>query len=136
MSLLTNTVEGAALVAAGAVTSYLLLTLKNRRCRKAAATEAEALLEKARKESEMTARDARLAASEEALKLREEVEKSFAARREERADLERRLSERERLINSQLERMVEAEKGLQEQKTALTQRAEALEGQERELTML
>jgi len=136
MSLLTNTVEGAALVAAGAVTSYLLLTLKNRRCRKAAATEAEALLEKARKESEMTARDARLAASEEAVKLREEVEKSFAARREERADLERRLSERERVINSQLERMVEAEKGLQEQKTALTQRADALEGQERELTML
>src|SRR5439155_3257858 len=42
-------------------------------------------------------------------------------------------AEREGLINSQLSRIVEAEKSLNEQKTALQHRAEAIERQQREL---
>ena len=51
-----------------------------------------------------------IAASQDTLKLREEIEQSFAARRAERVELERRLAERESLINSQLARMMEAER--------------------------
>src|SRR5205823_5277275 len=94
------------------------------------------LQEQARREADNIIRDARLTANEEALKLREQIEQSFASRRTERAELERRLSEREVLINSQLERMVEAEKALKEQKVGLKERTEALQQQEREVADL
>src|SRR5262249_10955179 len=61
------------------------------------------------------------------------TEKSFAARRVERAELEKRLGEREVLINSQLERIVDAEKTLNEQKAAFRQRSESLEQKERDV---
>jgi ribonuclease Y len=128
-----NIVAGAILLAAGAILSYLGLWLKGRGLRKARDLEAEAILTKARSDAEIITRDARLAANEEAQKLREETEKSFAARRAERAELERRLSERESLINSQLERIVEAEKNLTEQKAAFRQRTENVERVERSL---
>jgi ribonuclease Y len=132
MSSLGNILEGAILLAAGAVLCYLLLWWKERSLKKARTMQTETSLEKARFEAENIVRDARLAANEEGLKLRQEIEKSFAARRAERAELERRLSEREGLINSQLERMVETEKSLKDQKAALAQRAEKLQQQERE----
>ena len=86
------------------------------------------MLEKAQRDAESIVRDARLAANEEALKLREQTEQSFAARRQKRAELERRLSERETLINAQLEKIVQAEKNLQEQKDGLQKQAESLDG--------
>src|SRR4249920_833525 len=106
--------EGAVLVAAGAALCYLLLWWRDRNFKKVKTLEIEAAVEKARSEAEMIIRDARLAANEEATKLREQVEQSFTARRGERAELERRLSEREALINSQLARVVEAESSLKE----------------------
>jgi len=133
MSSWLNILKGAVLFAAGAVLCYLLMWWKDRNLRKASLVEADALLAKARGEADLLLRDARLAANEESRKLREEVERSFAARRAERAELEQRLSERERLINSQLERIVEGEKALNEQKAALRQRSEAFEKKEREL---
>jgi ribonuclease Y len=136
MSLLVNIFEHAALVAVGASLCYLLLWWKGRNLQKLRTLEGEALLGKARSEAEMVLRDASLAANEEARKLREEAEKSSAAGRVERADLERRLAEREALINSQLERMVEAEKQLNTQEAALRQRAETLERKELELAAL
>ena len=128
--LLANILEGAALAAAGASVCFLLLWWRDRNLRKSRALETEALLAKARTDAEILVRDARLAANEDAAKMREQVEQTFAARRAERAELERRLSERETLINSQLERIIESEKSLQEQKTTLRQSAEAL-GRER-----
>src|SRR5437868_8770312 len=136
MSSLGNILEGAVLLAAGAVLCYFLLWWKERSLKKARILETETLQEKARREAENIIRDARLAANEEALKLREQIEQSFTARRLERAELERRLSEREGLINSQLERMVEAEKALKEQKAGLTARKEAVQKQEHELALL
>src|SRR5690242_6451361 len=101
MSSVGDIVQGAGLMAAGAVLCYLLLWWKERSLKKARALETQALLEKASNEAELIVRDARLAANEEALKLRAQIEQSFAARRAERADLERRLSDREGLINTQ-----------------------------------
>ncbi len=130
MSLLGYLLERAAPAGAGAALCYLLLWWKDRSLRRVKLLEAEAAVAKAQAEAEMLLRNARLAANEEALKLREEVEQSFGARRAERAELERRLAERESLINSQLERLVEAEKALKEQKEALRLRAGGVGEQE------
>jgi len=133
MSFWLNILEGALLLAAGAALCYLLLWWKDRSIKRAGAMEADAMLTKARSEVEVILRDARLAAADEARNLREETEKSFASRRTERAELEKRLSQREVLLNSQLERIVEAEKTLTEQKGAFRQRSEVLEQKEREV---
>ncbi len=71
----------------------------------AAGRERTALLEAARREAEAITRDARLAANEEALKLRSETEK--------------RLNEREALVNGQLENLVRTEKSLRAQREEL-----------------
>src|SRR6266404_4669664 len=136
MSLLVNIVEQAALVGVGAGLCYLLLWWKGRNLKRVKTLEAEALLAKGRTEAEITLRDARLAANEEARKLREQADQALAARRAERLELERRLAEREALINSQLARLVEVEKGLNEQKEALSKQANAIESRQRELAEL
>jgi ribonuclease Y len=133
MSSWLNIVEGAVSLVAGAVLCYLLLWWKDRNLKRARAMEAEAMLTKARSEAEVIVRDARLAATEEARALREATEKSFADRRAERTELEKRLSEREVLINSQLERIIESEKNLNDQKAAFRQRSDALELKEQEV---
>src|SRR6266436_279643 len=108
MSSWVNILAGAVLLAAGAVLAYVGLWLKGRGMRKARDLEAEAILTKARNEAEIIVRD----------------------------ELERRLSQREGLINSQRERIVEAEKSLTEQKVAFRQRTEAVEKVERALEEL
>jgi ribonucrease Y len=136
MILLANIFESGAFFAAGAVLCFIAVWWKDRNSKKAAAFQAETLREKARNEAEKITRDARLAASEEALKLREQMDQSFAARRAERAEQERRLSERESLINSQLERMVQAEKSLKAQEESSRAKAEQLEKLQQELSEL
>ncbi|SPE57246.1 Ribonuclease Y [Verrucomicrobia bacterium] len=133
---MVNIVEGAAWLAAGAALCYLLVWRKDRLLKRTKTLEAEALLAKARSEAEIVIRDSQVAASTEALKLREQLEQSFATARAERVELERRLGQREALINSQLERIVEAEKNVAEQKTVLQQRVEAVEKQQCELAEL
>src|SRR5256886_2739586 len=125
MSSWLNILKGAVLVAAGALLSYLLLWWKDRNAGRARALEAQSVLDKARSEAEIIVRDARLAGAEEARKLREEAEQSLATRRQERAESEKRLSQRESLINAQLEKMVEAEKNINEQKATLRERTVA-----------
>jgi ribonucrease Y len=133
MILLANIFEGAALFAAGAVICFLLLWWRERNLQKARLLETQALLDKARNEAESIKRDASAAASQEALKLREQIEESFAARRAERAESERRLGEREALINSQLQQMMEAEKALTEKKQTLETQLAGLEAGNREV---
>src|SRR4051794_2275567 len=99
MSSLVDTLEHAGLVLSGAVLCYVVLQWKKREARRAQASESEVLLEKARQQAETVLRDARLTASEENLKQRSEVEDMLAARRAERLELERRLADREGLIN-------------------------------------
>jgi len=133
MSSLVDTLEHTGLVVSGVVLCYVVLQWKKRQARHAEASENEKLLEQARQQAESILRDARLTASEEALKQRAGIEQALAARRAEHLELERRLAEREGLINSQLERVVEAEKQLNQEKEALRQRAEALELREHEV---
>jgi ribonuclease Y len=136
MTSLVNIVQDGALATAGGALCYLLLWWKDRNLREAKELEAEALLAKARSEAEALLGSARVSANQEALKMRQEIDASFSARRAERAELERRLGEREGLINRQLERAAEAENRVNEQRTALRRQAEALEGRQRELEEL
>ncbi len=136
MFFLANTYDGAAGFAVGAVLCFVLLWWRERSLNRARTLEAQALVDKARSEAEIVKRDASAAASQEALKLREQIEQSFAARRTERAESERRLAERETLINSQLQQMMTAEKGLNEQKQTLEKQTEALEARKREVSEL
>src|SRR5690349_202092 len=110
MSSWANILESAAMLGAGAGISWLLFWRKDRNAKKARQLEAEGRLDRARSEAEIIIRDAQLAASESARKMREELEQSYAARRAERLELEKRLGERESLINSQLQRFLESEK--------------------------
>jgi len=136
MSLWVNIVEHGAAAAVGAGLCYGLLWWKGRDLKRLRTLEAESLLAKAKTDAEIINRDARLAANEEALKLREQADQAMAARRAERLELERRLAEREALINSQLTRILEVEKNLGEQKAALVKKGEALEIQQTELAKL
>jgi ribonuclease Y len=124
------------LMSAGGVLCYLLLWWKDHNLREARAREAEALLTKAQADAEMIIRNAQLATNEERLKLRTELEQSFAQDNVQRAELERRLSDREVLINSQLERIVETERSVGAQHEEMRRRSEALDKREREVAEL
>jgi ribonuclease Y len=133
---LANILEGAVLFAAGALVCFALLWWRERNLQKAKSLETQALLDKARADAEIIQRDARAAASQDALKLRDQIEQSFADRRVERAESERRLAEREALINSQLQQMMEAEKALKEQKQTLETQVTSVDAEKRQLAEL
>jgi ribonuclease Y len=134
--LMANIFEGGALFVAGAVICFVLLWWRDRNIRHAKLIETQALLEKARNEAEIIKRDASVTSNQEALKLREQIEQSFVARRAERAESERRLGEREALINSQLQQMMSAEKALNEQKQTLARQTESVDAGLREVEQL
>lgn len=113
-----------ALVAAGAGLAWLLIWWKGWRDRKSKSLDDDHELASARAKAEKIIKDSEFAAKAQALDIMEQTEQSFAARRAERAELERRLGERETLINTQLERIVQAEKSLDDQKLILAERAE------------
>src|SRR6266566_6735261 len=95
--------SGAAVFAAGAILGYWLLRWKERSVRAALAIKEQAILENARRQAENIAREAHLQANEAGLKLREHTEQTFAASRTALSEAEKRLVEREKLINHQLE---------------------------------
>src|SRR5512140_632750 len=103
MNSLVDTLEHAGLVLTGGFLFFLYLQWRKYLAARARAGECETLLDEARHEAEIVLRDARVVASEEALKLHEQTEQGLATRRAESLELERRLAEREGLINSQLQ---------------------------------
>src|SRR5579872_4415422 len=84
----------------------------------------EAILESCRREGEAIAREARLKANEEALKLRTDTELAVAARHKEMAVIEQRLAEREDLVNRQLENLVRQEKSLRTEQEEIEKKSE------------
>src|SRR5690348_13671976 len=106
MSTLVDTLEHAGLVLSGAVVCFLFLQWRRQKGIREEELASGAIVDQARREAEIILRDAKVAASEEALKLHAQTEQALAGRRAERLELERRLAERESLINSQLERIV------------------------------
>ena len=96
---------GALIPLAGFLLGFWIWRHRERSILAAAGREKTALLQAAQREAEAIVRDARLAANEEALKLRSETEQ--------------RLNEREALVNRQLENLVREEKRLRGQREEL-----------------
>jgi ribonuclease Y len=96
---------GAVILLAGILLGFWIWRHRERSFMVAAGREKTALLDSARREAETIVRDARLAANEEALKLRQATEQ--------------RLNEREALVNGQLENLVREEKSLRGQREEL-----------------
>lgn len=129
-------VDPAVWIVLGGLLGYFVFHWKERRGKAAAKAQAEAILESARREAEAFGRETRLAATEEAIKLREQGEKALSSRRRELADLEHRLAQRESLINGQLEGLVSQEKGLQEKRQELLDRERELQSARANLDQL
>ncbi len=106
--------EGVLILLLGISLGCLLWGWKNRTQRTALSLQATATIDNARKEADAILREARLSANEESLKLREESERQFIDRRKELSATEKRLIERESLLNQQLESLVQQEKDLRE----------------------
>ena len=126
MNSLVDILEHAGLVLSGAALFFVGLRLRRYVNVRNQSAQATSLVEQARQQAENLLRDARATASEEALKLHEHTEKELTLRRSEILETERRLAEREGLINSQLKRVVESESNLSEEKKALNLRSDAL----------
>lgn len=123
--------EGAAFLGGGALLGYWLVRWKERTVRSALDIQTKSIMESARREAEAVLREARLLASEEALKHREQTEKSCIVQRQELTTLELRLTQRESLINQQLEGLVQQEKNLREHQLCLQKKeAELVAGQD------
>ena len=112
-------------LAAGLALGGLLGARRQRRAKAAEALAAKSLLDQAR-----------LTANQEAQQLRTEVEQSLAARRSESSELERRLGEREALLNSQLTRLIETEKELKQHRDELERKSAEHERGRQELVGL
>lgn len=123
-------------LAAGAALTYILLRKASKQARAAQAREAEAQRLNAQREAEVITQNARLAASEETLKIRTQLEQSVASRQAECAERERQLAEREKLLGSQLSRLLESEQELKRGQELLGRRSTALEATQTELVRL
>ena len=135
MSLLENPVViGVACFVAGCAVGYWLWRWKERNIRAALLLKEQATLEDARRQAEAITRETRLHANEEALKIRQMAENAYAARQQELGDSEKRLVERESLINGQLQSVVEEEKRLREQQDACRRRSEEIDHQRKDLS--
>src|SRR5947207_4334955 len=128
--------EGALFLTAGIVLGYWFFRWRQRKLCATRVAEQEALLDRTDRAAVGMMREPRLDANEEALKLREQTEKSFGTRRRELTDLEQRLAERESLINRQLEGVVQREKDLRDKQQDLEERKCAVESERNELIWL
>src|SRR5256886_14956956 len=128
--------EGALFLTAGVLLGYWFFWWKQRKLRAIRVAEEKSLLESTHREAEAIMREVRLAANEEALKLREQTEKSFGTRRRELTDLEQRLAERESLINRQLEGLVQRENDLRNRQETLEEKEAGQDAEREELGWL
>ena len=120
----------------GALLVFIVLRWKEQTLRKARDAEAQSIVETARREADSVLRETRLRASEDALKLRQETEQSFAGRARQIAETEARLTERENIIARQLDGLTAQETSLRSQTEEVQRQNIALETQQQELTAL
>ena len=125
--------EGAAFLGGGFCLGYWLWRWNERHLLAALELKSKTTTENAQHAAEAIKREAALAANEEALRIKTEMEGSYAARRQELLELEQRLNHRDSLINRQLEGLVAQEKSLHEQQKQLHEKEESLEIKRREL---
>ena len=110
---------------AGAGVCAMILNSKNRRREEVRRREAEAQIEKTR-----------LAAQQETAQLRAQFEQATTKERQELTEQERRLTERESLLNTQLARVLQTESDLKQQRELLERNNAALGVTQQELQTL
>ena len=103
----------------------MILNSKNRRREEVRRREAEAQIEKTR-----------LAAQQETAQLRAQFEQATTKERQELTEQERRLTERESLLNTQLARVLQTESDLKQQRESLERNNAALGVAQQELQTL
>lgn len=116
MSLVWNIMGAVACAIAGAGVGAMILTSRNRQREEARRREAAAELEKTR-----------AVAQQEIAQVRAQTDQTALARRQELADYERRLAERESLLNTQLARVLQTESELKQQRETLERKNTELE---------
>ena len=120
-----NILGGAVCAVAGAGVCAMILNSKSRRREDARRREAEAQIEKSR-----------AVAAQEAAQLRSQFEQSNSTERRELADHEKRLTERETLLNSQFARILQTEDDLKRQRESLERKSAELDATKHELAAL
>jgi ribonuclease Y len=128
--------DGALFLVAGAALGYWLYRWQDRNQRKAFAAEEQGRRETTQRECESLLREARLTAKEEAHQVRKQVEEKLRERRSELQGLETQFSQREDLINTQLEALGQRQQALDNQERQLEERRTKLESKREELQAL
>jgi ribonucrease Y len=128
--------DGAVFLLLGVILGYALMAWKDRVRRRVSRDASQQLLETARRDAESILRETRLAANEEAAKLREQADKALSLRRHDLAGIEQRLDDREALVNRQLEGLVQRQQELLDKEQSLQQRQSELDAEEKALTQL
>ncbi len=136
MPFLPEIVAGGLCLALGGVSAWLILRAQARRRARDESAAADSLLVKARQQSDEILRESRLRAGEEVLRLRTELEASFASRRAEEEQRDQRLNQRETLLNAQLARIAQEEQTLHHREGVLVQRAATLSQEEERLAQI
>ena len=137
MSWLQNSwVIGPACLLAGAAFGYWLWRWKERNIRAALAIKEQSILEAAQRQADNIAREVRIQANEEAIRIRQDTEKSMASRLHQISETEKRLGERESLITRQFEHLVQEEKALREQQQECKKSFATLDERRTELNQL
>jgi ribonucrease Y len=136
MLLATLDIHDGVMFVIGVGVGVFFLYWTNRRRQVVVEAEQRAILNQARREAEDIAREARLRATEEVLKLRGQTELAGAVREKELAEAESRLTEREKLINRQFESLVQEEHSLRTEQERARAATAATEARQAELTEL
>jgi ribonuclease Y len=124
------------LLTVGVGVGWWLARMKDRSMRSEQEAQAQSRIANARSEAENILREARLTANEEAHKVRQATEDTFAARRNELDQAERQRGDRENLLNRQMEGMVEREKSLASQQARLLEKEADLNERKQQLKQL
>ncbi|MBI1840318.1 MAG: ribonuclease Y [Verrucomicrobia bacterium] len=120
----------------GLALGYWLVRWKERAWIAAIRREAEGHQQDIHRQAEGILREARLKAAEEALRLRQEIENSYSNRQGEIAAAEKRLAERDSLINRQLENLVAEERLLQKHQEDVRAKDQALDAHREQIREL
>jgi ribonucrease Y len=109
-------VAGAGIFVLGTASAFYMLRWRDRSLRAQIKSKQDAMMDEARQKAEAVIREARLEANEYSLKQRTDTEAFVAQRQKELMAVEQRLSERENILNRQLENLVQQEKALHAEK--------------------
>ncbi len=125
---------GIVIAAVASAVLTLVLSLSVQRIRRdAAKSSAEKIRREAEKEAEHLLRDARVSAKGETIKMREECEAELKERRREQTNTERRLAQREELLDRRADSMDAKLKSLEKQESDIAQLRERISAREQEL---